>query len=198
MNDRIDLPPLESMPTGPNPHTSNPVDLSSIHLQDKDESGSLVLIATDGTQHPPLHFPPGGHLVMFLQCVEASLGDHAHFEPTVEAALAKKEREAEEARERERKAGRAKEDGEAGKEDERKEEPAKPSRRFLPLLRLKRREVSETVRFLGCCLSEAGTIVCPGPRIHFEVDKEAWFQLKKLNEFYRNHFSEYVSAVLAA
>ena len=113
-------------------------------MQDKDESGSLVLIATDGTQHPPLHFPPGGHLVMFLQCVEASLtAAHAHFEPTVDAAIAKKEREAEEARERERKASsEAGKEGDKEAEEGKKEEAVKPSRRFLPLLRLKRREVS--------------------------------------------------------
>ena len=34
-----------------------------ISSQDKDESGTLIMIATDGTQHPPLQFPPGGHLM---------------------------------------------------------------------------------------------------------------------------------------
>ena len=41
------------------------------------------MIASDGTQHPPLQFPPGGHLVQFLSCLESSLPKDASLEPPV-------------------------------------------------------------------------------------------------------------------
>ena len=41
--------------------------------RDKDDSGTLILIANDGIQHPPIQFPPGGHMMQFLGCLEASL-----------------------------------------------------------------------------------------------------------------------------
>ena len=60
------------------------------HQQDKeeDEEGSvggetLTLVATDGTQHPPFRFPPGQHLALFLQCLEASLAPALLIQPPV-------------------------------------------------------------------------------------------------------------------
>lgn len=59
--------------------------------QDKDEDEeeglgggeTLTLVATDGTQHPPLRFPPGQHLALFLQCLEASLAPALVIQPPV-------------------------------------------------------------------------------------------------------------------
>ena len=64
--------------------------MSSTNQQDKDEdeegSGggeTLTLVATDGTQHPPFRFPPGQHLALFLQCLEASLAPALVIQPPV-------------------------------------------------------------------------------------------------------------------
>ena len=35
----------------------------NVFLQDRDESGTLILVSSDGTQQPPIQFPAGGHLV---------------------------------------------------------------------------------------------------------------------------------------
>ena len=54
------------------------VDLNCIqfihcHQAGEDATGTVVLIAIDGTQHPPIQFPPGGHLMQFLTRIESSL-----------------------------------------------------------------------------------------------------------------------------
>ncbi len=46
-------------------------------------SATLTLVATDGTQHPPFKFPPGGHLAQFLQCLESSLAPRLLVKPPV-------------------------------------------------------------------------------------------------------------------
>ena len=54
--------------------------------QDKDEDDggeTLTLVATDGTQHPPFKFPPGQHLALFLQCLEASLAPAFVVQPPI-------------------------------------------------------------------------------------------------------------------
>ncbi|OQV13372.1 Small G protein signaling modulator 2 [Hypsibius exemplaris] len=38
-----------------------------------DNNGSVVLVSQDGIQHPPFDFPPGGHLLAFLSCLETGL-----------------------------------------------------------------------------------------------------------------------------
>jgi len=42
-------------------------------FQDRDESGTLILVSNDGTQQPPIQFPAGGHLMQFLGCLESAL-----------------------------------------------------------------------------------------------------------------------------
>ena len=32
-------------------------------------------MSSDGTQHPPLQFPSGGHMIMFLQCMESTVNN---------------------------------------------------------------------------------------------------------------------------
>ena len=46
--------------------------LKVIFLQDLEEPGKLILVASDGIQHPPVEFPPGG-MLQFLSCLESSL-----------------------------------------------------------------------------------------------------------------------------
>lgn len=43
--------------------------------------GTLVLVSQDGIQRPPLHFPPGGHLLAFLSCLETGLLPRGQLEP---------------------------------------------------------------------------------------------------------------------
>ncbi|XP_071001398.1 small G protein signaling modulator 2-like, partial [Oncorhynchus clarkii lewisi] len=53
-----------------------------IHCHQRpDCGGTLVLVSQDGIQHPPLHFPPGGHLLAFLSCLETGLLPRGHLEP---------------------------------------------------------------------------------------------------------------------
>ncbi|TSN39351.1 Small G protein signaling modulator 2 [Bagarius yarrelli] len=59
----------------------------SKHLDDTwcllsaDCGGTLVLVSQDGIQRPPLHFPPGGHLLAFLSCLETGLLPRGQLEP---------------------------------------------------------------------------------------------------------------------
>lgn len=46
-----------------------------------DCGGTLVLVSQDGIQRPPLHFPPGGHLLAFLSCLETGLLPRGQLEP---------------------------------------------------------------------------------------------------------------------
>uniref|UniRef100_A0A8C5P8M2 Small G protein signaling modulator 2 n=1 Tax=Leptobrachium leishanense TaxID=445787 RepID=A0A8C5P8M2_9ANUR len=53
-----------------------------IHCHQQPESkGILVLVSQDGIQRPPLHFPPGGHLLAFLSCLESGLLPRGQLEP---------------------------------------------------------------------------------------------------------------------
>ncbi|XP_073472794.1 small G protein signaling modulator 2 isoform X1 [Aquarana catesbeiana] len=49
--------------------------------QQPDNKGVLVLVSQDGIQRPPLHFPPGGHLLAFLSCLENGLLPKGQLEP---------------------------------------------------------------------------------------------------------------------
>ncbi|KAM9733639.1 small G protein signaling modulator 2 isoform 4-T4 [Menidia menidia] len=49
--------------------------------QRPDCGGTLVLVSQDGIQRPPLHFPPGGHLLAFLSCLETGLVPRGQLEP---------------------------------------------------------------------------------------------------------------------
>ncbi|XP_062241876.1 small G protein signaling modulator 2 isoform X2 [Platichthys flesus] len=49
--------------------------------QRSDYGGTLVLVSQDGIQRPPLHFPPGGHLLAFLSCLETGLLPRGQLEP---------------------------------------------------------------------------------------------------------------------
>lgn len=40
-------------------------------LQDGNEPGNLILVASDGIQHPPLQFPSGAGMMQFLNCMES-------------------------------------------------------------------------------------------------------------------------------
>ncbi|MEQ2172202.1 Small G protein signaling modulator 1 [Goodea atripinnis] len=46
-----------------------------------DCGGTLVLVSQDGIQRPPLQFPPGGHLLAFLSCLETGLLPRGQLEP---------------------------------------------------------------------------------------------------------------------
>lgn len=46
-----------------------------------DCGGTLVLVSQDGIQRPPLLFPPGGHLLAFLSCLETGLLPRGQLEP---------------------------------------------------------------------------------------------------------------------
>uniref|UniRef100_A0A8C4S5C0 Small G protein signaling modulator 2 n=1 Tax=Erpetoichthys calabaricus TaxID=27687 RepID=A0A8C4S5C0_ERPCA len=49
--------------------------------QQPDCGGTLVLVSQDGIQRPPLLFPPGGHLLAFLSCLENGLLPRGQLEP---------------------------------------------------------------------------------------------------------------------
>lgn len=51
------------------------------HHTPADCGGTLVLVSQDGIQRPPLHFPPGGHLLAFLSCLETGLLPRGQLEP---------------------------------------------------------------------------------------------------------------------
>ncbi|XP_058531958.1 small G protein signaling modulator 2 isoform X4 [Ochotona princeps] len=52
-----------------------------IHCHQQKSGGTLVLVSQDGIQRPPLHFPPGGHLLSFLSCLENGLLPRGQLEP---------------------------------------------------------------------------------------------------------------------
>ncbi|XP_071443132.1 small G protein signaling modulator 2-like isoform X2 [Hetaerina americana] len=49
--------------------------------QQADSGGTVVLVGQDGIQHPPIHFPKGGHLLSFLSCLETGLLPHGQLDP---------------------------------------------------------------------------------------------------------------------
>eukprot|EP00095_Tigriopus_kingsejongensis_P009030 maker-scaffold458_size165745-snap-gene-0.19 protein:Tk09030 transcript:maker-scaffold458_size165745-snap-gene-0.19-mRNA-1 annotation:"hypothetical protein BRAFLDRAFT_123347" len=87
---------------------------------EKDDSGTLIMIANDGTQHPPLQFPPGVHLMQFLSCLETSLYPHGTLEPPLSQAA-----------------------GEKSTKDGQDSSTSKKSRRLLPLLK-RRKQITES------------------------------------------------------
>uniref|UniRef100_A0A670KI62 Small G protein signaling modulator 2 n=1 Tax=Podarcis muralis TaxID=64176 RepID=A0A670KI62_PODMU len=52
-----------------------------IHCHQQQRGATLVLVSQDGIQRPPLHFPPGGHLLAFLSCLENGLLPRGQLEP---------------------------------------------------------------------------------------------------------------------
>ncbi|PAA47866.1 hypothetical protein BOX15_Mlig025920g1 [Macrostomum lignano] len=57
-------------------------DMVYIHCHSSQTDGSsLVFVAQDGTQVPPLIFPPGGHLLQFLTCLESGLLPNGSLDP---------------------------------------------------------------------------------------------------------------------
>uniref|UniRef100_A0A1I8G8Y1 RUN domain-containing protein n=1 Tax=Macrostomum lignano TaxID=282301 RepID=A0A1I8G8Y1_9PLAT len=72
----IEAPPWESA------LTIRVEDMVYIHCHSNQPVGcSLVFVAHDGTQKPPLQFPPGGHLLQFLTCLENGLLPGGALEP---------------------------------------------------------------------------------------------------------------------
>uniref|UniRef100_A0A672LE62 Small G protein signaling modulator 2 n=1 Tax=Sinocyclocheilus grahami TaxID=75366 RepID=A0A672LE62_SINGR len=57
--------------------------------QRSDCGGTLVLVSQDGIQRPPLHFPPGGHLLTFLSCLETGLLPRGQLEPPLSSQKGK-------------------------------------------------------------------------------------------------------------
>nr|CAB3266034.1 small G protein signaling modulator 1 [Phallusia mammillata] len=51
------------------------------HQQATEKMGTLVLVGQDGVQWPPIRFPPGGHLLAFLSCLETGLLPHGYLDP---------------------------------------------------------------------------------------------------------------------
>ncbi|KAF8765069.1 Small G protein signaling modulator 1 like protein [Argiope bruennichi] len=57
-------------------------DIVYLHChQNPDTGGTIVLVGQDGVQHPPIHFPKGGHLLAFLSCLENGLLPHGQMDP---------------------------------------------------------------------------------------------------------------------
>lgn len=52
-----------------------------MHFIGNDNGGTIVLVAQDGVQQPPIHFPQGGHLLAFLTCLENGLLPHGQLDP---------------------------------------------------------------------------------------------------------------------
>ncbi|XP_072018949.1 small G protein signaling modulator 2-like [Amphiura filiformis] len=60
----------------------NVEDVVYLHChQQPDSGGTLVLVGQDGVQHPPIHFPKGGHLLAFLTCLENGLLPRGQLDP---------------------------------------------------------------------------------------------------------------------
>ncbi|XP_053130772.1 small G protein signaling modulator 2 isoform X2 [Hemicordylus capensis] len=60
-----------------------------IHCHQQQRGGTLVLVSQDGIQRPPLHFPPGGHLLAFLSCLENGLLPRGQLEPPLRSQQGK-------------------------------------------------------------------------------------------------------------
>lgn len=52
-----------------------------MYFSGNDSGGTIVLVAQDGVQQPPIHFPQGGHLLAFLTCLENGLLPHGQLDP---------------------------------------------------------------------------------------------------------------------
>ncbi|KAK4877826.1 hypothetical protein RN001_010332 [Aquatica leii] len=49
--------------------------------QDIETGGTVILVGQDGVQRPPIHFPKGGHMLAFLNCLETGLLPHGRLDP---------------------------------------------------------------------------------------------------------------------
>ncbi|KAF5307401.1 hypothetical protein FQR65_LT06915 [Abscondita terminalis] len=49
--------------------------------QDVETGGTVILVGQDGVQRPPVHFPRGGHMLAFLNCLETGLLPHGRLDP---------------------------------------------------------------------------------------------------------------------
>uniref|UniRef100_UPI00358E0C67 small G protein signaling modulator 2-like n=1 Tax=Myxine glutinosa TaxID=7769 RepID=UPI00358E0C67 len=55
-----------------------------IHCHQQCSESVLVLVGQDGVQRPPVHFPPGGHLLSFLTCLESGLAPNGCLDPPLD------------------------------------------------------------------------------------------------------------------
>ena len=112
------------------------IDLSNIqfiHCHQDGDNCTVVLVSIDGTQHQPLQFPPGGHLLQFLSCIESSLLPHGMLDPPL---WSEKSRKLEES-------SNEPENGGPPVEDKPDPEPkSSMAKRFLPSLSRKKKEAS--------------------------------------------------------
>ncbi|KAB0791167.1 hypothetical protein PPYR_02967 [Photinus pyralis] len=49
--------------------------------QDVETGGTVILVGQDGVQRPPIHFPRGGHMLAFLNCLETGLLPRGRLDP---------------------------------------------------------------------------------------------------------------------
>lgn len=49
--------------------------------QDSETGGTIILVGQDGVQRPPIHFPKGGHMLSFLNCIETGLLPRGRLDP---------------------------------------------------------------------------------------------------------------------
>jgi hypothetical protein len=64
------------------------VDINSIvylhcHQQEGDDRISIVLVAHDGVQYPPILFTKGSQFISFLTCFETGLGSNGCLDPSL-------------------------------------------------------------------------------------------------------------------
>lgn len=52
-----------------------------LHCHQNETEGTIVLVGQDGVQKPPMAFPPGGHLLAFLSCLETGLQPFGQLDP---------------------------------------------------------------------------------------------------------------------
>jgi hypothetical protein len=52
-----------------------------LHCHQNESGGTMVLVGQDGVQKPPMMFPPGGHLLAFLTCLETGLQPFGQLDP---------------------------------------------------------------------------------------------------------------------
>jgi hypothetical protein len=58
------------------------IDINTIvYLHCHQQSATVVLVAQDGVQHPPIKFPKGSHLLQFLTCLESGLLPNGQLDP---------------------------------------------------------------------------------------------------------------------
>lgn len=47
----------------------------------EETGGTIILVGQDGVQQPPIHFPEGGHMQAFLNCLETGLLPNGQLDP---------------------------------------------------------------------------------------------------------------------